>query len=273
MKSRFFSFALVGLVAFGLGQIVHSENLVSNSLNLVQFRVALDQIGQGNFENARVLLENSQGQNASENALLLAYLQEKAGETEKARTTLSKIPSRSPLQEAYFLRLGGDVKEGQAVLANTKKNNPVARLSNSDPKITQLEKMMLAEVNAERTQKGLRPLTWDNDAAEVARAHSAEMRDKGYFAHESPTKSLELPVDRYKAAMGKTPRLIAENVYRAWGDGDFLTESAVKKGHTALMKSPGHRSNILEPNVTQIGIGIVSNAQGHLWLTQVFVRP
>jgi uncharacterized protein YkwD len=273
MKSRFFPLFFVGIAAFGLGQVVHSESLVSNSLNLVQFRVALDQIGQGNFDNARVLLENSQGQSASENSLLLAYLQEKAGETEKAWTTLSKIQTRSPLQEAYFTRLSGETNEGQLVLTSTKKGNSAARLSNSDPKVTQLEKSMLAQVNVERAQKGLRALRWDDDAADVARAHSAEMRDKGYFAHESPTKSLESPFDRYKAAHGTSPRLIAENVYRVWGDGNFLTEKAVRDGHTALMKSPGHRSNIMEPEVTQLGIGIVSNQQGHLWITQVFVRP
>ncbi len=277
MKSRFFPLLLVGITAFGLGHVVHSEDssAASNSLNLIQFRVALDQIGQGNWENARILLENSldKKQVASENALLLAYLQEKAGETQKAKNTLAKIPTRSPLQETYLARLGTEAQRGQSVLASKQKTDSIARLGSSDSKISQLEKSMFAQVNEERTQKGLSVLTWDDDAAAVARAHSAEMRDKSYFAHESPTKSLESPCDRYQMAEGRTPRIVAENLYRIWGDGGFVTEKAVREGHVALMKSPGHRSNIMEPDVTQLGIGMVTNKEGHLWITQVFVRP
>ena len=278
MKTRFFPLALAGVAALGLAGIVQSapEFVYEEQapLDLVSFRVALDQIAQGNLENARVLLESREPSDmAAENALILAYLQDKAGESDRARATLEKLPARSPLQNAYFNRLGASNLSENAVLAAARRPNSPARLGNSDPKIARLEKQMLALVNAERARKGLRALVWDEGVAAVARAHSAEMRDKNYFAHESPTPSLRAPIDRYKVAQGQTPRLIAENVYRAWGGGSFLTEKGVLDGHEALMKSPGHRENILVRDATKIGIGIVGNRQNHIWITQVFVRP
>ena len=50
-------------------------------------------------------------------------------------------------------------------------------------------------------------------------------------------------------------------------------ESDAQAAHAALMKPPGHRSNILLPGVTRIGIGIMANATGDLWVTQMFARP
>jgi uncharacterized protein YkwD len=108
--------------------------------------------------------------------------------------------------------------------------------------------------------------------ASVARAHSAEMRDKKYFAHQSPTPALREPLDRYIAGMGQRPRLVAENVYRVWGGRSFLTEKDVRDAHQALMDSPGHRSNILLEGATKIGIGFTANAGGDLWITQLYAR-
>ena len=129
---------------------------------------------------------------------------------------------------------------------------------------------MLDIVNDEREKQGLSRLQNDPKLAEVSRAHSAEMRDKKYFEHESPTPSLRLPLDRYVAGFGGTPRIIAENIYRVWGGRSFLTEGDVRVAHTALMNSPHHRENLLNRNVTRIGIGFCTNSTGDLWVTQMF---
>jgi len=41
----------------------------------------------------------------------------------------------------------------------------------------------------------------------------------------------------------------------------------------AWMNSPSHRANILNPNFTQIGVGIVSNGSGQPYYDQEFGRP
>lgn len=279
-KSRLLPLVLlVAVAAFGVGRYARTEADPA-TLGVVDYRTALEQLGAGHAQSAQLLLESSQarGDLAPENALLLAYLQERAGQNDRARTTLGALGNPSPLAQAYLVRLGGPTLATGGETAPAPRDassasaNP-SRLATSDARIAKLEKEMLALVNATRQGQGMRALTWDDTLAEVARAHSAEMRDKNYFAHQSPSAKLRDPLDRYAAGLGATPRLVAENIYRAWGSASSLNSKAISTGHTALMNSPGHRANILLDGATRIGIGIVANSKGDIWITQMFSKP
>ncbi len=249
---------------------------VSDVMALSDYRAALDQISAGQPQNARILLENSlnRGEIALESATLLAYLEERAGQTERARQILEGVALPTNLTTAYIGRLGNGAAGGAgAVDVARKPQNPnAASLESSDARIERLEKSMFQIVNNERRARNLALLSYDSRMASVARAHSGEMRVKKYFAHESPTARLRNPLDRYVIGMGSSPRLVAENIYRVWGGRSFLTDADIRDAHKALMDSPGHRSNILQTGATKIGIGITSNASGDLWLTQLFAR-
>ena len=123
---------------------------------------------------------------------------------------------------------------------------------------TASEARMLALVNQERAANGLPAFVLDARLTEVARAHSADMRDRDFFAHTDPGGLS--PFDRMKAA-GISFGWAAENI--AWGPG-------VEWAHQGLMTSPGHRANILNPELLRIGIGIVGPANGQQWFTQAF---
>ncbi len=245
----------------------------SDIMALADYRVALDRISSGNAPGARLLLEQGlrRGEIAPESAALLAYLEEKAGQNERARRVLEGVAVPTSLTSAYLSRLNGaNVIEIASGNAKTPRNSAV--LESSDARIAKLETLLLQIVNNERRGRGLSALNPDARMAGIARAHSAEMRDKKYFAHQSPTPGLREPLDRYQKGTGQTPRLVAENVYRAWGSRSFLTEKDIREAHQALMDSPGHRSNLLLPGATKLGVGIASNAEGHLWITQLFAR-
>ena len=94
----------------------------------------------------------------------------------------------------------------------------------------------------------------------------------------SPTKARRaawktLSLDRYVEGTGRTPRLIAENIYRAWGDRSFLNEQDLRVAHQALMDSPGHRANILLGSANSLGVGLVTDSTGDIWLTEMFSKP
>jgi uncharacterized protein YkwD len=258
-----------------LGATRYAHTQSATDMNaLAQYRVALDQIAAGNSQNARILLEAGfqRGEIGPESAVLLAYLQEKAGNNNLARQTLQGVATPTGLTAAYLTRLGGSPTAVEvATTAQQMGNNP-ARLESSDARIARLEKMMWQIVNNERKSNGLPALAWNDDMASVSRAHSAEMRDKKYFAHESPNPKLKDPLDRYIAGIGRTPRLVAENVFRAWGDRSSLNEEGIRNAHKSLMDSPGHRSNILLNGATKMGIGISANSSGDIWVTQMFAR-
>ena len=137
------------------------------------------------------------------------------------------------------------------------------------------EQSFVALINTERTQRGLNALAIDPMLTQTARAHSEEMCDQNYFDHHSPTPGLTTPMDRYLSSLkelgGSQPNylLVGENIYYCSVFNDIYN---VDYAHRALMASPGHRANILEPRFSKIGLGVYRNAHGEFWVTEMFSR-
>jgi len=121
-----------------------------------------------------------------------------------------------------------------------------------------LEKQMLDLVNKERQANGLNPLAPDPELTEVARAHSADMFARGYFAHDTP-EGLS-PFDRMRAA----------NVHFATAGENLALAPTLMVAHTGLMNSPGHRANILRPQFGRVGIGVLDGGMRGLMISQEF---
>jgi uncharacterized protein YkwD len=152
--------------------------------------------------------------------------------------------------------------------------SPSLQISAADS-VTAQEEAFVALINADRTQRGLNALTQDPMLTQTARAHSQEMCSQNYFDHHSPTPGLASPMDRYLSSLkqlgGSQPNylLVGENIYYCSVCNDIYN---VDYAHRALMASPGHRANILEPRFTKIGLGVYRNAQGEFWVTEMFSR-
>jgi stress response protein SCP2 len=116
--------------------------------------------------------------------------------------------------------------------------------------------------NAERASHGLRPLTVDGRLAAAAQAHSADMVRRGFFAHESPDGRQVW--DRAVAA-GYAYRKVAENI----AAGQRTADEVVR----GWMGSPGHRANILDGDLIQIGVGRAEGGSYGAYWTQVFGAP
>jgi uncharacterized protein YkwD len=152
-------------------------------------------------------------------------------------------------------------------------------LSNPDgvKVIARFETMLCNLANQERAKHGLSQLEIDPGLAVVARSHSREMMQKGYFAHESPVAGRRNPMERYTRKYGRPPHLIAENIYMFQGPPLYLLdESDFRRAHIGWMDSPGHRKNILRASPlggpTRIAVGIIVK-DGSYWATQLFSRP
>lgn len=99
-------------------------------------------------------------------------------------------------------------------------------------------------VNKARGAAGLAQLSYDPALAGVARGHSGDMLSHDYIAHISPTTGS--PGDRVAKAGIAVTRL-EENIG---------TSGSPEELHHGLMRSPGHRSAILDPSATRVGIGV-----------------
>lgn len=120
------------------------------------------------------------------------------------------------------------------------------------------EQEMLRLVNEERQRRGLAPLTLDPQLQAIAREHSREMLELGYFSHVSPVSGS--PADRLQAA-GIRYTVAGENLAYA---------PTVEIAHRSFMQSSGHRANILSPDFQRIGIGVIVSPTGGKMFTQEF---
>lgn len=121
---------------------------------------------------------------------------------------------------------------------------------------TVAEEMIWKQVNLERKKTGLQELSYDSSLQSAARQHSQEMLKLGYFSHTSPLTELKNPSDRVYRA-GLSDFVVGENiaVHSLDGPPDVVASQLMEQ----WMNSPGHRANILRPEFTHIGIGVISS--------------
>lgn len=126
----------------------------------------------------------------------------------------------------------------------------------------QAEAYLAELVDRDRTVHGLPPLVRDGELSDVARAHSADMARAGYFGHHSPT------------AGGLFQRLAAASYRARWAGENVARAASIQEAEEALMRSPGHRANILAPEATHLGVGVAAGRGDDRWLvTQIFTDP
>ena len=147
-----------------------------------------------------------------------------------------------------------------------------ARLE-TEARVSEIEQEVHVGINVERARKGGSPLRWDQQLAAVARAHSDDMTNQGYFSHDTP-EGLG-PSDRIDRAgyscWKSTHYGVAENIAieTAVRDPDRTAAEAVR----GWVNSPGHRANLLGKQYDRTGVG-ASFGTWHgyeaVYLTQVF---
>jgi uncharacterized YkwD family protein len=112
--------------------------------------------------------------------------------------------------------------------------------------------------NQARQKNGLGPISADNALQKAAQMKSEDMSKNNYFSHTSPTYGS--PFQMLKD-LGIEYRVAAENI----AAGQKSPEEVV----TGWMNSPGHRQNILNKDITHIGVGYAES--GSYW-TQLFIK-
>ena len=107
--------------------------------------------------------------------------------------------------------------------------------------------------NADRVSRGLRALSTASDLQSFAQSRADEMARTKRLAH---TTNLGSKISGWKR--------LGENV----GRGPTLQEI-----QTAFMASPSHRQNILDPEFTQIGVGVTFDGKDYLYVAVIFRLP
>jgi uncharacterized protein YkwD len=120
--------------------------------------------------------------------------------------------------------------------------------------LSQLESSVLTDINAFRVQHGLAKLRLSVQLTAAARAHSQQMAQKGYFAHESADGSVFWKrLQRFYPATHYWS--VGENLL--WSSPDIDGQHAMK----LWLASPEHRRNLVNPLWREIGVSAVHEAQ------------
>ena len=140
---------------------------------------------------------------------------------------------------------------------------------------SEVELLMLSLINEERTSRGLDPLTINNDLNASSEDHSQWMLENDIFSHTGVNGTSSR--DRIEAADYELEGSwrTAENIGWQSERGDPGIDDDVANIHDSLMNSPGHRANILNPDLEDIGIGIELgdfNGYDAVMITQNFGR-
>ena len=110
--------------------------------------------------------------------------------------------------------------------------------------ISQIERQAMEQVNRIRASRGLKPLVISAELSAKARVKAQDMKQKGYFSHNSPTYGT--PFQMMKR-LGITYRSAGENIAMGYRSAEAVVN--------AWMNSPSHRAAILSTKYTTMGIG------------------
>ena len=138
---------------------------------------------------------------------------------------------------------------------------------------SQAELLMLGLINEERTSRGLDPLTINANLNDASEDHSQWMLDTDTFSHtgqggSSATQRIENADYALEGSWATAENIGWQSERGAPGIADDVRDI-----HESLMNSPGHRANLLNPDLEDIGIGIeVGDFDGYeaVMITQNF---
>ena len=125
-------------------------------------------------------------------------------------------------------------------------------------------KSLVRLTNAERSSAGVPALRADSRLMQAAQLHAEQMARRGRLEHVLSRAQYPRPEDRLAAA-GYQWSAYAENI--------AMGQNSAAAAMDSWMRSSGHRANILDPGVTEIGIGLARDSGGRPYYVQVFGKP
>jgi len=148
-------------------------------------------------------------------------------------------------------------------------NGPIA-----EPKpaldLVRVEQLIFTGTNQFRTQEKRGPLKTNPQLAGAGQAFAEYLAHTDKFSHTADGKE---PWDRTTKA-GYQHCIILENIAYEYNSAGFTAEALADDFVHGWENSPGHRKNMLDPDVQDIGVGLArSSRTGRYYAVQDFGRP
>ena len=140
------------------------------------------------------------------------------------------------------------------------------------PNLQQVEDLVVEGTNRFRESQSRTVLRTNPELQKAARDFAEYMARTGEFEH---TAGGTTPGSRVKAA-GYEYCQVGENIARHYSTAGFTTPDLARHLVEGWKSSPGHRKNMLEPNVIETGVAIAHRRHGGVedyYSVQLFGRP
>lgn len=141
--------------------------------------------------------------------------------------------------------------------------------SAAHPSLNSVARQLLAVINADRARLHMRPLTLSKRQSSCSRQHSFHMATMGAISHDQFPSDICVShtwAGENVGSMAADPLTAAMDINQSMMDEGPCPS---KKCSPAQFAVHGHYMNLMDPNFTHIGIGLVVQ-DSTLWLTENF---
>ena len=177
-----------------------------------------------------------------------------------------KTRDYSRLLRHAFLALGASM----ALLACAQADTPrAATVTRDGQQASDAPQRVVALVNDLRARNGVATVARDSRLDAAADALAAYMARTGRLDHNADGSSARDRVQQRGYAFCK----VSENIAFEYSSRGFSVDGLARNFVGGWSESATHRTNMLDPVVTQTGVAVARNAKGEYYGVQVFGRP
>lgn len=138
------------------------------------------------------------------------------------------------------------------------------------PDLKSVVKQIVQKTNGFRKEEGRSKLEVDATLTKTAEAFARYMAKTDRYGH---TADGSKHAERARK-QGYDYCLVLENIAYQYQSKGFTSDELAKGYFEGWKKSPGHRKNMLDPDVTQTGVAVArSQKTGYYYAVQLFGRP
>lgn len=169
-----------------------------------------------------------------------------------------KLPALFPILAGLLMLAAGDLAA------------PVATAAPRSPDLAEATRLIIDRTNDFRRGEGREPTEPDAKLGGAARGFASFMARAGVFGHEADGRT---PAQRAKER-GYDYCLVLENIASLSSSAGFGTQELAARVVQGWKDSEGHRQNMLDAEVTDIGVAIARSERSQTYYAvQLFGRP
>lgn len=135
--------------------------------------------------------------------------------------------------------------------------------------VSNVSRLILKDTNGFRKKHDLGPVDQVDELASTAKYFADYMARTGKYGHQADGNK---PSQRAKEH-GYEFCIVLENIAYAYRSTGFEGEPLANQFMKGWKNSEGHRENMLDPDVTEIGVAVSVDANGQYFAVQMFGRP